>query len=1016
MDLTLENITIWNAVIGTVIAFSALIATAISVWTRLRPIIKEKKDRRALIDAFGQGPFDKETIEKSTRYFIRSKCSNIDPAREVEIRHALAATQHDLFIMVDKFIFQENPIHHLLLLADSGMGKTTFVLNYYARHVRKRRRDKIKLAIVPLGHKDADQYIAKIPEDDRKDTVIFLDALDEDIGAISGYLERLSALMDACCKFRRMIITCRTQFFKRDEEIPVDTGIARIELNGSWTDSHYEFRKIYLSPFDDSDVSRFLKKRYPFWRFSDRKKAFEIVKKIPNLKVRPMLLSYIPDIISDGRQISKAYQLYDSMIDAWFDREEGWVNKENLKEFSERMAMNLFVNREKRGMEKASHNEISRLAEQWNIPLESWQLTGRSLLNRDVEGNFKFAHQSILYYLFVKKFIELDMDARPRISWNTEMKKFLIEMIETTEKALNLQVVDLSKIDIGKIDFKKSNLWGANFEGSNLKEANFEESELGKTNFKNVNLSNAILIRADLSGSNLKGANLLGADFENANFEEANIDQIIFTKTNLVGADFNKNSLSLEYAINFFKKAGFTIFEINYELGVFLIKTSEWPSHSHYGDIIVRVFNGDLEGYKLQKIEKIINKKNVSNKISYALYDREMRADAFFQIAAYKSGKGLTIIPINTKIIRKILLYNKKKCYMELISLEKKYLGNKNPYNLNNSIKDPNLFFGRFHESDDIIKRLESLQHSGIFGMRKIGKTSLLLQIELALKDKLIPTAVIKSQAGISFNPYDIFKDIVNQIYIFVKASGIKKKPRCKILENNTEKITHKMFEDDIITLWEIVRVELNSPFIAVLIDEVEKLVPLPGDDITKYEDYDIFFSAIRGLSQIERCLVSVVTSERPIIREEFNLPSVSNAMLELYDERFLGCFEYNDCKMMTENLGKLIGIEYSKESIKKIFYETNGHPYITNKVRLCERSEPQSEPFVGQARSYYIENIFLGYDGQIRRVGDRGSSASQKMIFEIDFFGKAICQRQKILFFERRYSLPIESVFFNAQ
>jgi len=32
----------------------------------------------------------------------------------------------------------------------------------------------------------------------------------------------------------------------------------------------------------------------------------------------------------------------------------------------------------------------------------------------------------------------------------------------------------------------------------------------------------------------------------------------------------------------------------------------------------------------------------------------------------------------------------------------------------------------------------------------------------------------------------------------------------------------------------------------------------------------------------------------------------------------------------------------------------------ITNKVRLCERSEPQSEPFVGQARSPYIENSFF--------------------------------------------------------
>ena len=35
---------------------------------------------------------------------------------------------------------------------------------------------------------------------------------------------------------------------------------------------------------------------------------------------------------------------------------------------------------------------------------------------------------------------------------------------------------------------------------------------------------------------------------------------------------------------------------------------------------------------------------------------------------------------------------------------------------------------------------------------------------------------------------------------------------------------------------------------------------------------------------------------------------------------------------------------------------------HITNKVRLCERSEPQSEPFVEQARSrqLVIENIFL--------------------------------------------------------
>ncbi len=41
---------------------------------------------------------------------------------------------------------------------------------------------------------------------------------------------------------------------------------------------------------------------------------------------------------------------------------------------------------------------------------------------------------------------------------------------------------------------------------------------------------------------------------------------------------------------------------------------------------------------------------------------------------------------------------------------------------------------------------------------------------------------------------------------------------------------------------------------------------------------------------------------------------------------------------------------------------------HITNKVRLCEQREPQSEPFVGQARqmarNMRLENIFfqVGY------------------------------------------------------
>jgi DNA replicative helicase MCM subunit Mcm2 (Cdc46/Mcm family) len=53
-------------------------------------------------------------------------------------------TQEDLFAAVDKHLADDSLYRHILLLADSGMGKSSFVLNYYARNqelpTRKRQR------------------------------------------------------------------------------------------------------------------------------------------------------------------------------------------------------------------------------------------------------------------------------------------------------------------------------------------------------------------------------------------------------------------------------------------------------------------------------------------------------------------------------------------------------------------------------------------------------------------------------------------------------------------------------------------------------------------------------------------------------------------------------------------------------------------------------------------------------------------------------------------------------------
>jgi hypothetical protein len=103
-----------------------------------------------------------------------------------------------------------------------------------------------------------------------------------------------------------------------------------------------------------------------------------------------MLLAYIPDLIESRRDISYAYQLYEIMVDAWLEREKSWVNKSTLRDFSERVALDIYLNREARGMERVPYGDLANLAAEWGINLQHWQITGRSLLNRDAEGNYKF--------------------------------------------------------------------------------------------------------------------------------------------------------------------------------------------------------------------------------------------------------------------------------------------------------------------------------------------------------------------------------------------------------------------------------------------------------------------------------------------------------------------------------------------------------------------------------------------------------------------------------------------------
>ena len=77
---------------------------------------------------------------------------------------------------------------------------------------------------------------------DKENTILLLDAFDEDLEAIKDHQKRLNQILSKVHKFREIVMTCRTQFFPSEKEEPDRTGYFTGGERGE-----YKFQKSYLS-------------------------------------------------------------------------------------------------------------------------------------------------------------------------------------------------------------------------------------------------------------------------------------------------------------------------------------------------------------------------------------------------------------------------------------------------------------------------------------------------------------------------------------------------------------------------------------------------------------------------------------------------------------------------------------------------------------------------------------------------------------------------------------------------
>lgn len=287
-------------------------------------------------------------------------------------------------------------------------------------------------------------------------------------------------------------------------------------------------------------------------------------------------------------------------------------------------------------------------------------------------------------------------------------------------------------------------------------------------------------------------------------------------------------------------------------------------------------------------------------------------------------------------------------------------------------LQNDNMFFGK--DRTDIISELYGKyrqgEHGGLFGLRKIGKTSIL---------NLLQQRVDQSNGIVKY--FDCTKyhhlrwhQLLRQIIIeisekYLDAEGNNASVSF-ISDEYDETTANLSFEKDLKKLYSL----LSNKRILFIFDEIEQISysTSPSQHWKQENDALFFWQAIRSIFQTDSYLFSfIITGVNPKCIEDSKINGTDNPIFNILAPIFVPLFEYSDVNNMVSNIGRHLGLSFDEEIFTKLVDDYGGHPFLTRQV--CSKinnellKEKQIRPY--KISKYTYEKRSTDYRTQMEAV-----------------------------------------------
>lgn len=255
------------------------------------------------------------------------------------------------------------------------------------------------------------------------------------------------------------------------------------------------------------------------------------------------------------------------------------------------------------------------------------------------------------------------------------------------------------------------------------------------------------------------------------------------------------------------------------------------------------------------------------------------------------------------------------------------------------AISNPRHFYGR----QSILKQLSELlissrTHVGLFGLRKVGKTSCLYQLfELLRRRRQVLLCHLDVQRIDSVSQtadyflWSVGEEVASALRR-IRVPGLQmfgKYPMFHHMENRDADIIPELFHHDLRLILEQVQHQLVIAF-----DEIELMSPRRRGSSWNGE-FGKAWRLLRGIEQEFPGRVSfLITGTNPQIVETGRFGDEhDNPIYNYFRKLYLPPFAVGEVSILLNQIGRQLGLLWETEAIEYVHQLTGGHPLL---VRLC--------------------------------------------------------------------------------